>query len=130
MLKNRVINVQGHGINVSQFNNEDFICITDMAKTREGDTRAIDIIKNWLRNRHTLEFLGAWESLNNVNFKVEIFDHLRSQAGLNSFVLNPQTWIEKTAAIGMISRSGRYGGTYGETCHKKEKPIFMRKKQT
>lgn len=112
MLKNRIINVQGHGINVSQFNNEDFICITDMAKTKEGDSRAIDVIKNWLRNRNTIEFLGAWESINNPNFKVEKFDHLRNQAGLNAFVLNPQTWIEMTGAIGLISRSGRYGGTY------------------
>ena len=112
MPKNRIINVQGHGINISQINNEDFICITDMAKTKEGDTRAIDIIKNWLRNRHTIEFLGAWESINNPDFKVEKFDHFRNQAGLNAFVLNPQTWIERTGAIGLISKSGRYGGTY------------------
>jgi len=81
-------------------------------QTKEGDTRAIDVIKNWLRNRNTIEFLGAWESLNNPGFKVEKFEHFRNQAGLNAFVLNPQTWIEHTGALGMISKSGRYGGTY------------------
>lgn len=112
MAKNRTINVQGYEIAISQVNQEDYICITDMAKTRNGDSRAIDIIKNWLRNRNTIEFLGGWETLYNPDFKVEIFDHFRKQAGLNSFVLNPQVWIEETSAKGIISKSGRYGGTF------------------
>lgn len=112
MAKNRTINVQGHEITISQVNQEDYICITDMAKTRKGDSRAIDIIKNWLRNRNTIEFLGGWETLYNPDFKVEIFDHFRKQAGLNSFVLNPQVWVEETGAKGIISKSGRYGGTF------------------
>ena len=71
-----------------------------------------DIIRNWLRNRNTIEFLGIWEQLNNPDFKPVEFDGFRMQAGLNSFTLSPKQWAEKTGAIGIISKSGRYGGTY------------------
>ena len=70
------------------------------------------MIRNWLRNRNTVEFLGVWERLNNPDFKPVEFDGIRMQAGLNSFTLTPKQWIEKTAAIGIVSQAGRYGGTY------------------
>ena len=86
--------------------------ITDIAKVKEGNSRAADIIKNWIRNRATLEFLGTWEQMYSLHFKVVEFDHFKMQAGLPSFVLSLGQWIKKTNAIGMYVRSGRYGGTY------------------
>ncbi len=83
-----------------------------MAKAKEGKSRAADIIKNWIRSRTTLEFLGTWEQMYNTGFKVVEFDHFKMQAGLPSFVLSPKQWIDKTNAIGIVSKSGRYGGTY------------------
>lgn len=75
-------------------------------------SRAADIIKNWIRTRSTLEFLGTWEKIYNPTFKVVEFDHFKSQAGLASFVLSPTQWVEKTNAIGIFAKAGRYGGTY------------------
>ena len=83
-----------------------------MANARGGESRAADVIKNWLRNRYTIEFLGTWEMIHNSSFKVVEFDHFRMQAGLPSFVLSVSEWIEKTGAIGLIVKKGRYGGTY------------------
>jgi hypothetical protein len=97
---------------VSSENEEDYICITDNAKTKESDSRAADIIKNWIRSRATLEFLGTWEQMYNPNFKVVEFDHFKMQAGLPSFVLSPGTWAEKTNAIGIYVKLGKYGGTF------------------
>lgn len=79
---------------------------------KEGDNRSADIIKNWLRNRYTIEFLGTWEIIHNPNFKVVEFDHFRMSAGLPSFVLSASEWIERTNAVGIIVKKGRYGGTY------------------
>jgi KilA-N domain len=90
---------------------EDFICITDIARFKDPQ-RTDYIIQNWLRNRNTIEFLGIWEHLNNPDFKPIEFDGFRKQAGLNSFILTAKQWIEKTNAIGLISKSGRYGGTF------------------
>ena len=90
---------------------EDYICITDIARYKNPD-RTDDLIRNWLRNRNTIEFLGVWEHLNNPDFKAVEFDGFKKQAGLNSFTLTPKQWIEKTNAIGLISKAGRYGGTY------------------
>ena len=73
---------------------------------------AADVIKNWLRNRYTIEFLGVWEIIHNPDFKVVEFDHFRKQAGLPSFVLSSSDWIGSTGAIGIVVRKGRYGGTY------------------
>ncbi|MDY0195593.1 MAG: KilA-N domain-containing protein [Sulfurovaceae bacterium] len=98
-------------ISTSIFNKEDYICITDIAKYKD-EFQANDIIRNWLRNRNTIEFLGIWEQLNNSNFKPVEFDGFRKEAGLNSFTMSPAKWIEATNAIGIISKSGRYGGTY------------------
>jgi len=110
--KNKTIQVQNLPISISRIDNDDYISLTDMAKGREGDGRAADIIKNWVRTRSTLEFLGVWEQMNNPNFKVVEFDHFKSQAGLPSFVLSPGNWIEQTNAIGMMVKLGKYGGTY------------------
>lgn len=83
-----------------------------MAKARTDSVRAADVIKNWLRTRSTLEFLGAWELMYNPDFKVVEFDHFKSRAGLHTFTLSAKEWIEKTGAIGMYVQAGRYGGTY------------------
>jgi hypothetical protein len=85
--------------------------LTDIAKYKDP-TNTDDIIKNWLRNRNTIELLGFWEKMYNPDFKPVEFDGFRKQAGLNSFVLTPKKWIETTGAIGIISKSGRYGGTF------------------
>ena len=92
-------------------NKDDYISLTDIAKYKE-DSEANEIIRNWLRNRNTIEFLGIWEHLYNPNFKPVEFDRFKKEAGLNSFTLRPQKWIEATNAIGIVSKSGRYGGTY------------------
>ena len=104
--------VKGAEISV-QWNSErdDFISLTDIAKLKDSDNPRY-IIQNWLRNRNTIEFLGVWESLYNPSFNRVEFDAFRSQAGLNSFVMTPQKWVESTRAIGIISKAGRYGGTY------------------
>jgi len=112
MAKQKTIQVQQVSVQVIAEREMDYICITDMANAKENESRAADIIKNWIRNRYTLEFLGTWEQMNNPNFKVVEFDHFRMQAGLNSFVLSVSEWIEKTKSIGFIVKKGRYGGTY------------------
>lgn len=104
--------VRGTEISV-QWNSsrDDFISLTDIAKLKDSDNPRY-IIQNWLRNRNTIEFLGVWESLYNPEFNRVEFDAFRSQAGLNSFVMTPQKWVEATGAIGIVSKAGRYGGTY------------------
>ena len=110
--KTQIIKVKNISISLTIIHDEKYICLTDIAKAKEGDSRAADIIKNWIRNRATLEFLGTWEEMYNPDFKVVEFDHFKMQAGLPSFVLSPGQWIKKTSAAGMYVRSGRYGGTY------------------
>ena len=105
------INVLNKEITIYTRDEEDYICITDIARYKNSD-RTDDLIRNWLRNRNTIEFLGIWEHLNNPNFKPVEFDGFKKQAGLNSFTLTPKQWIEKTGAIGILSKAGRYGGTY------------------
>ena len=104
--------VQNTEITVLTFNEQDYISLTDMANAKEGDSRAADVIKNWIRNRYTIEFLGTWEMIHNPNFKVVEFDHFKMQAGLPSFVLSTSEWIEKTNAIGLVVKRGNRGGTY------------------
>ena len=106
------IEIENTIISLTKINDDDFICLTDMAKAKKGDNRAADIIKNWIRTRTTIEFLGTWEKLYNPNFKMVEFDHFKTEAGLPTFVLSAKQWIEKTNAIGIISKAGRYGGTY------------------
>jgi hypothetical protein len=112
MTKRKTIQVQDISISITLENGSDFICLTDMANAREGESRAADIIKNWLRNRYTLEFIGTWEQINNPDFKVVEFDHFKMQSGLPSFVLSVSEWIEKTNAIGITVKKGKYGGTF------------------
>jgi hypothetical protein len=97
-------------ISIIQVDEEDFISLTDIAKFKSDDPSAV--IGNWMRNRNTIEYLGIWETLYNPDFKPLEFEGFRRQAGLNAFVLSPQKWIEGTRAKGIISKSGRYGGTY------------------
>ena len=92
-------------------NEEEYISLTDMAKFCDSE-RTNYIIQNWMRTRSTIEFIGLWEQLNNPNFKSIEFDAFKNESGLNSFTLTPKRWIEATKAIGIISKAGRYGGTY------------------
>lgn len=106
------IKVENTEISIVTIEERDYISLTDMATAKESESRAADIIKNWLRTRYTLEFLGTWELIHNPHFKVVEFDHFKTQAGLPSFVLSVSEWIEKTNAIGLIVKKGKYGGTY------------------
>ena len=106
------INVKDNEITIIAVEDRDYISLTDMANAKESESRAADIIKNWLRGRYTLAFLGTWEQINNPKFKVLEFDHFKIQAGLPSFVLSVSEWIEKTNAIGIIVKKGKYGGTF------------------
>ena len=110
--KNQKITVKGQPITVVSGGEEDYISLTDIARFKDSD-HTDDLIRNWLRNRNTLEFVGIWEQLNNPGFNPVEFDGIRMQAGLNSFTLTPKRWIEATGAIGITSKAGRYGGTYG-----------------
>lgn len=106
------LHAKGHEISVIAYEDQqDYISLTDIAKQKNPDAPA-DIIKNWLRSRSTIEFLGLWESLNNSAFKLVEFDQFKNESGSNSFVLSPKKWIDSTNAIGITSRAGRYGGTY------------------
>lgn len=105
------INVKDREIVVKTIAENDFVSITDIAKYKNA-SNADDVIKNWMRNRNTIELLGLWETIHNPCFKPVEFDGFRKEAGLNSFVLTPKRWIESTNAIGIISKPGRYGGTF------------------
>src|SRR3989344_5470495 len=109
------ITAQGLQVYVFQQNENDYISLTDIAKYKNRDEPA-DIVKNWMRSRSTIEYLGFWEKINNTKFKLVEFDGFKNEAGSNSFVLSPHKWIEVTGAIGLISKSGRYGG--GTFAHK------------
>ena len=111
MSKNSQVVVLNETVRIQRIDQDDYISLTDIAKFRSPDTPA-DIIKNWLRSRSTIDLLGLWEKLNNPNFKLVEFDQFRFEAGENAFVLSPKKWIESTGAIGLISKSGRYGGTF------------------
>lgn len=106
--------VRGTEINVQwDLKRDDFLSLTDIAKIKDSDNPRY-IIQNWLRNRNTIEFLGVWETLYNPNFNRVEFDAFRSQAGLNSFVMTPQKWVDATNAIGIVSKAGRYWRESGQ----------------
>ena len=109
--KKSSINVQGTAISIISDRDDDYISITDIARHRDSE-RSDYIIQNWLRNRNTIEFLGVWEQLHNPGFNSIEFDGIKSEAGLNSFALTAKRWKESTNAIGLVSKTGRYGGTY------------------
>lgn len=104
------INVNDTPVTVVYHNDNDYISLTDIAKYKSNEPAAV--ISNWMRNRNTIEYLGIWESLYNPNFNPIEFDGFRKEAGLNAFTLSPQKWIIATNAIGIISKAGRYGGTF------------------
>ena len=105
------IEVQGVAVGIVAVRQDDYICLTDIARFKDAYSTD-DLIRNWLRNRNTIEFLGIWERLHNPAFNPVEFDGFRMQAGLNSFAITPKQWIERTRATGIISKAGRYGGTY------------------
>ena len=107
------INANGKEITLLA-NNTDYVSLTDIAKYLDPENPRF-IIQNWMRNRNTIEFLGAWESINNPNFNRLEFDTVRNASGTNAFVLTPQRWIAETNAIGITSKAGRYGGTYAHS---------------
>src|SRR5665213_1923035 len=111
MAKNKTINVKGTEIGLFSQGNDDYISITDIARHKDS-ANTDSIIQNWLRNRNTIELLGFWELMYNPGFKPLEFEGFKKQAGLNSFVMTPKKWIENTGAIGITSKSGRYGGTF------------------
>ncbi|MDO4162976.1 MAG: KilA-N domain-containing protein [Bacteroides sp.] len=104
------ITVQNKEITIVTVDKSDYISLTDIARHKSDDPTAV--IGNWMRNRNTIEYLGIWETLYNPNFKPIEFEGFRKEAGLNAFTLSPQKWIKATDAIGIVSRSGRYGGTF------------------
>ena len=103
------ISVQGTEITVISTNEEDYICLTDMVKNIEN---GLALIEKWLRNKDTIEFIGIWEEMYNPNFNSPEFEGIRNEAGYNRFILSVKQWIEKTGAIGISAKTGRYGGTY------------------
>ena len=100
------------GIYTADFQNE-YISITDIARYKSDDPTAV--IQNWMRGRDVIEFLGLWETLHNLNFKPLEFEGFKNEAGANAFTLSPKKWIEASDAIGIVSKAGRYGGTYAHS---------------
>ncbi|MEI6764504.1 MAG: KilA-N domain-containing protein [Bacteroidota bacterium] len=111
MSRKKIINVKGTEITLLSQDTNDYISLTDIAKSR-NNTEPFAVINNWMRNRSTIEFIGLWEKLCNPDFKPLDFERFKNESGSNYFVLSPQKWIESTNAIGIISKSGRYGGTF------------------
>lgn len=108
------INADGRQVSIlSLGRNNDYISLTDIARYKSDDPN--DIIKNWMRGKDVIQFLGLWEKLNNPDFKPVEFDGFKMEAGTNAFTLSPQKWITATNAIGIISKAGRYGGTFAHT---------------
>ena len=109
------LTIKGNTIKVLRIDGYEYISLTDLAKTQNDESPA-DVVKNWMRNKETLSFLGVWEELNNENFKLVEFDQFKNEAGRHAFTMSPQKWIRETNAIGVISKSGKYGGgTYARS---------------
>ncbi len=100
--------VEDTEINIKRIDNEDYICITDMLKAKDGDF----FVADWLRNRNTLEYIGIWESVYNSDFNYEEFTKITNRSGLNSFKISVKEFVERTNAISITAKAGRYGGTY------------------
>ena len=111
-MKNRIINVQDVPISILEQKLDDYICITDIAKAKSDSVRAADVVRNWLRNRGTLEYLSVWEQIYNPNFKVFESEHFKKQVGLLTFTPSVSEWVNETNAIGLYVKRGKYGGTY------------------
>jgi len=108
MSKSKEINIEGSQINIINFNNEDYISLTDMAKSQHQEI----VIFKWMSLKSTIDYLGEWELLYNPTFNYTEFGIIKNEAGNNNFVLSTKNWIESTNAIGIIAKTGRYGGTY------------------
>lgn len=113
MAKTKTIRVKDCTIKTLQCGGRDYVCITDIARQRNS-VEPKDVVKNWMRNRNTLEYLGLWEKLNNPNFKGVEFDPLLQEAGTNAFTMSPSRWVELTSAIGIIIKNGAGGGTFAQ----------------
>jgi len=111
LTKNKKLEIQGREITIQKINQEDYISITDIAKHKNSESTGL-VISHWLSTKYTIEFMGLWEKLKNPNFNVTEFSNIKNEAGSNGFVLSGKNWINKTNAIGIISKAGRYGGTY------------------
>ena len=109
MKPNTQLVANGQTVRMMKTDGEDYICLTDIARFKNPDFPA-DVVRNWMRSKTTVAFLGLWEQLHNPGFKLAEFDQFKNEAGTHAFVLPPQTWIERTSAIGIVSKSGRYGG--------------------
>ena len=108
------ISAKGFAIQIyTEYFKNDYISLTDIDRYKSDEP--FIVINNWLRSKDTIEFLGLWESMNNINFKPIEFDRFKNEAGSNAFTLSPQKWIEKTNAIGIVCKSGRYGGTFAHS---------------
>lgn len=108
-MKRFVLKVLDKVVNVRRIDTGDYICLTDMVKGTENGT---SLVEKWLRNKNTVEFLGLWETLNNPNFDKDSYIEIFNQSGLNRFIISAKQWVEKTNAIGLVAKAGRYGGTY------------------
>jgi hypothetical protein len=115
MAKNKTIKIDEKEIVIFSQNSEDFISLTDMARFKNAETTGL-VISHWLSTRYTVEFMGLWKQVNNPLFNVTEFSNIKNESGSNGFVLSAKQWIEKTNAIGIISKTGRYGG--GTFAHK------------
>ena len=102
------INVQNTEVTITKVNNEDYLCLTDMIKAKDGDF----FITDWLRNRNTLEYIGIWEKIYNPDFNYGEFAIIKSKSGLNNFKISVKEFVERTNAISLRAKAGRYGGTY------------------
>lgn len=108
MTNKQQVNVLGTAISIMKFQQEDYICITDILKAKDGEF----FIADWIRNRNTIEFLGIWEEIHNPNFNYGEFATIKSRAWLNTYKISVKERVEKTRSIGLLAKSGRYGGTY------------------
>ena len=109
----QTVNVKNTQIRTLKINNEDYICITDIAR-QKNPVEPKDVVKNWLRLKNTIEYLGLWEKLYNPDFKGVEFDPLYQEAGSNAFTMSPTRWVETTNAIGLVTKNGANGGTYAQ----------------
>ena len=111
MAKQNTLKVKDTMVQTISINGTDYVSITDIARFK-NPLEPKDVVKNWMRTRNTIEYLGLWEKLNNPNFKGVEFDPLMQEAGSNAFTMSPSRWIETTGAIGIVVRNGKHGGTY------------------
>ena len=111
MSKNTTIDIEGAAVTIMQEGGDDYISLTDLAKHKNPEHTGV-VISHWMSTRYTIEFMGIWERVNNSRFNLTEFSYIRNESGSNGFVLSTRQWLEKTGAIGILAKAGRYGGTY------------------